>query len=188
MQRLWKNAYNQTWCSYYTLTVTLVTVIFQEHSCTCLLEILPLAPTAAFCASLPDNSTTFGILKLGTPPDDQHFSLMPVRSWPFAGTGRFLAGLFTFLSRRPIVNWLRIGASGRNSWLWKKTSRTEFSACLSQHYAELQNVAGPTCKWMAAAGNQHKQWTTTYFIQCHPPWLGSCHSWYVLTTNFTPKP
>ena len=31
------------------------------------------------------------------------FDLCPVRSQPFAGTRRFLAGLLTFLSRRPIV-------------------------------------------------------------------------------------
>ena len=37
-----------------------------------------------------------------------------VRSWPFAGTCRFLSGLFTFLSRRPIVSQFR--ANGRN-WL-----------------------------------------------------------------------
>ena len=51
-----------------------------------------------------------------------------VRSQPFTGTGRFLAGLFTFLRRQPIVNQLRVG--GRN---WFRTvnyekNRSEFSA------------------------------------------------------------
>ena len=32
------------------------------------------------------------------------FHQCQVRSWPFAGTHRFLAGLFTFLSRQPTVN------------------------------------------------------------------------------------
>ena len=31
-----------------------------------------------------------------------------VRSQPFAGTGRFLAGFFAFLRRWPIVNGLRV--------------------------------------------------------------------------------
>ena len=35
-----------------------------------------------------------------------------VRCWSFAGTHRLLAGLFTFLSRQPVVNRLR--ANGRN--------------------------------------------------------------------------
>ena len=34
---------------------------FKEQSCTCVFEILPFK----FCASLTDNSTTFGILELG---------------------------------------------------------------------------------------------------------------------------
>ena len=63
-----------------------------------------------------------------------------VRSQPFAGTHRFLAlvGLFTFLSRRPVVNPLR--ASERN-WFrtviltTKKKSKSEFSA--------LQGSQGP---------------------------------------------
>ena len=37
------------------------------------------------------------------------------------------------------------------------------------------------------AENWHRQWTTTDLIQCHPPWPGSCQSWYVLTVSFTPQ-
>ena len=44
----------------------------------------------------------------------------PVRSWPFTGTHRFLAGLFTFLSRQPVVIHLR--ASEKN---WFRTSTTK---------------------------------------------------------------
>ena len=61
---------------------------------------------------------------------------------PFAGTGRFLAGLFTFLSRRPIVNRLR--ASGSN-WFRTVTKTTRkacqsFLHCLSPHFAGLKKM------------------------------------------------
>lgn len=39
---------------------------FKEQPCTYVVEILPLVPTAKFCTSPVDNSTTFVILKLGT--------------------------------------------------------------------------------------------------------------------------
>ena len=42
-----------------------------------------------------------------------------VRSWPFTGTGRFLAGLFTFLGWQPVVS--QLSASGRN---WFRTITT----------------------------------------------------------------
>ena len=38
-------------------------------------------------------------------------------------------------------------------------------------WSHMQMNGGETSN---VAGNQHKQWTTTYFIQCHPPWSGSC--------------
>ena len=58
-----------------------------------------------------------------------------VKSRPFAGAHRFLAlaGLFTFLSRRPVVNPLR--ASEGNCYLDYKKSKSEFSA--------LQGSQGP---------------------------------------------
>ena len=65
-----------------------------------------------------DNSTAFGILRLGTLHGILNiFHQCLVSYCPFADTGRFLAGLFTFLSRRPNVNQLR--ASGRN---WFRTT------------------------------------------------------------------
>ena len=62
-----------------------------------------------------------------------------VSSWLVAGAHRFLAGLFTILSRWPVVCWLR--ASGRNWWrtiIMTGGETSQFSAlhCLSCH-AEL---------------------------------------------------
>lgn len=98
-----------------THTDTNMTAIFQEQSCTYLVENLFLKPTAKLCASLADNSSTFGIVGLwalhGSP---NIFHRRLVRSRPFAGIGRFLAGLVTFLSRRPVAK--QLGANGRN-WL-----------------------------------------------------------------------
>ena len=49
----------------------------------------------------------------------------------------------------------------------------------------------PACKWTAetsnAARNWGRQWTTTDLVWCHPPWSGSCQSWYVFITDFTPQ-
>lgn len=65
-----------------------------------------------------DNSTSFVNLELETCHGNLNiFHWCMVRSQPFAGTGRFPAGVFTFLSRRPNVNQLR--ASGRN---WFRTT------------------------------------------------------------------
>ena len=36
------------------------------------------------------------------------------------------------------------------------------------------------------SGNWCRQWTTSDLVWCHPPWPGSCQSWYVLITSFTP--
>ena len=60
-----------------------------------------------------------------------------VRSQPFAGTHRFLAlaGLFTFLSRRPVVNPLR--ASERN-WF-----RTVILTKKNSEFSALQSSQGP---------------------------------------------
>ena len=49
----------------------------SEQCCTYLVEILPLTPTAEFCASPTDNSTIFGILVLGPIHGNQHFSPVP---------------------------------------------------------------------------------------------------------------
>ena len=71
-----------------------------------------------------------------------------VRSGPFAGTGRLLAGLFPFLCRWPIVNQLR--ASGKELVQnyhhdYQKENKSDFSALFLQHYAELRHVAGSVC-------------------------------------------
>ena len=79
--------------------------------CTCPVDVdLPLMPAAQFCVQCSRawdhtwQSTFFNLQCL-------------VRSWPFTGTHRFLAGLFTFLSRQPVVVHLR--ASEKN---WFRTS------------------------------------------------------------------
>ena len=56
---------------------TLTMILKKEQSCTYLVKILLLAPTAEFCASLVDNGITFSILKLGTLHGSQHFSPVP---------------------------------------------------------------------------------------------------------------
>ena len=50
----------------------LTAIFFQEQSCTRVVKILPLVPTAEVCAN-----TTFGILELGIPHFSQHFSPLP---------------------------------------------------------------------------------------------------------------
>ena len=81
--------------------------------CSSLVEIQPLMPTAEFCASLTDNSTTFWSVSLSLGPSmvANIFHRCLVRSWPFGGIHRFLAGLFTFLSRQPTVSRLRLSLS-----------------------------------------------------------------------------
>ena len=51
--------------------------------------------------------------------------------------------------------------------------------CLVPHANEQQETSN-------AAGNWCRQWTTTDLVECHPPWPGSCQSWYVLT-SITPR-
>ena len=55
------------------------TVTFHKQSCTYLVEILPITPTAQFCAITIANRTTLGILLLGTVNGTQYFS--PVPGW-----------------------------------------------------------------------------------------------------------
>ena len=117
--------------------------------------------------------TTFSLLELGTLYGNQHFSL--VRSRPFTGTGGFLASLFTFLSRQPVVNRLR--ASGRNclelsSWLCKK--QVSFLHGLSQHHAEQWNV-GLADKWskklvLRPETDVDSELSMTSFNVTHPVW------------------
>ena len=73
-------------CSHPNMMLNALTAIFQEHSCTCPAQILPLTPTAEFCASLTHNSTTFGILEIGLSMTINIFHQYLAKSWPFAGT------------------------------------------------------------------------------------------------------
>ena len=74
-------------------------------------ELLPLMPTAELCASLTLVTDEITALLLVSKPSSfgpsiaiSIFHCCLVRSWAFAGIGRFLAGLFTFM---PNVNQLR---------------------------------------------------------------------------------
>ena len=53
-------------CTTKKMTLHPLTAVFKEQSCTCLVNILPPAPTAKFYASPKDNSNNFGILEVGT--------------------------------------------------------------------------------------------------------------------------
>ena len=114
------------------------------------------------------NSTTFGVLKLGTLHGNQYFYQCLVRAQPFAGTCRYLAGLFTFCGRPLTVDQLR--TSGRNgseqSSLWKNVlcgimlSCEMWSVLHANEWQESSNVGGNWCR----------QWTTSDLVQwCHPP-------------------
>ena len=73
-----------------TCTDTIFSLFFSSelsHTYLPVAEILPLTPTAELCASLMDNSTTFGILELGALHGNQHFHQCLVRSrhWQILG-------------------------------------------------------------------------------------------------------
>ena len=73
---------------------------YHKHStCTYLVEILPLVLAAEFCASLTDTVIAVS-LSLGPSVAIKIFHWCLVRSWLFADAGRYLTGLFTFLSSR----------------------------------------------------------------------------------------
>ena len=77
-------------------TLNKLTANFQEQSCTCLIEILPLEHAVEFWASLTDNSMAFSIFKLGDPPWQLTFfissRLKYILAFFSAGARRFLAG------------------------------------------------------------------------------------------------
>ena len=79
------------------------------------LETRPLVPTAEFCASPKDNintlttalpsvSLSLGLSLSRSPMAISILHWCLVRSRHFAGMGRFLTGLFTFLNRWPVIN------------------------------------------------------------------------------------
>ena len=54
-----------------------------------------------------------------------------VRSQPFAGTGRFLAGFFAFLSRWPVVNGLRVNGKEWFRTIITATRKGDFFSLMS---------------------------------------------------------
>ena len=81
--------------------------------------------SAEFCACPMDNSSTLPSVSLNFEPSTAinifHWSL--VRSQPFAGASRFLAGLFTFLSRHTSMQIL----SGVSFWYVTKNHVSSLS-------------------------------------------------------------
>ena len=162
------------WAQPNTRLHILIETFFKEQSCTCVVKIQPLVTTAEFCAS----STALLLVSsnLGPSMAINIFHRCLVGSWPFAGACRFLAGLFTFFSRWPIVNQLR--ASGR-TWFRFTIMIQKNLHCLSWQYAELRNVVHSIYIYIYAnewqessnmAGNWCRQRTNTDLVWCHPPW------------------
>ena len=156
---------------------TLTVIFLKEQSCFTLLN---------FCLShLQQNSvqarqiTALLSVSSSLRPSvtiGNNFHWCLVRSRPFTGTGRFLAGLFTFLRRQPIVNQLRVG--GRN-WFrtvittMKKTGLSflhSLSWCVAMLGFKIWLVLHTCEQWEAssAAGNWCRQRTTTDFVQLSP--------------------
>ena len=80
----------------------------REQSCMYRVELPPLMPIAELCANLTDEITALLLVSksssFGPSIVIRVFHRCLVRAWAFAGIGRFLAGLFTFM---PNVNQLR---------------------------------------------------------------------------------
>ena len=94
----------------------------------------------------------------------------PVRSWPFPDTGRFLAGLFTFLSRRTFVNRLR--ASGRN---WFRTIIMTMEICIVFREIMLSCETWSVVhvnKWQEISNTNRNCQRGAYFVL--KTWLSAC--------------
>ena len=116
---------------------------------------------------------------------------------PFAGTERFLAGLFTFSSRLPIANWLR--TSGRNWPINIIRSRTKqiWVAGLPSSTLCWAATCGWSCMQMNSSklvmrletdiGSELAKFLPADSVQCHTPWYSCCQSLFALTTDFTPQ-
>ena len=91
-------------------------IFFKEQSYTYPVQLLPFMFTAELCVSL----MALLLVASGLGPSLAVLTFFAngnrQRSWGFAGTSKSLAGLFTFLSRRPNVSQLR--TNGRN---WFRT-------------------------------------------------------------------
>ena len=127
------------------------------HLCVCtyitfyLSEILPLTSTAEFCADLWITVLLSVSSSMGPSMAINIFHQYLVRSWSFAGTGIFLAGLFTFLSRWPNVNQLR--ALGRN---WFRTVVMTMKN-KTKNKSEFSALSSATLHWAAKSGQAHIQ-------------------------------
>ena len=113
-------------------------------------------------------------------------------SWPFAGTGRFLADSFTWVGGLLLTCSELVEGTGSelSSWLQKKKVRLKKKVMILRWALKMWSVMYVN-EWQETsnmAGNWHRQWTTTELVQCPPPppWSGSCQRWHVLslTTNF----
>ena len=143
------------------------------------------------------NGAHHGNISLGPPMailawDSPWKSTAFISAWIDLSLSLVLAGLLTFLS---IVNWLRV--IGRNWFratimtMKKKRKKVQVFCvvfCNIMLSCKMQSVLFATEQQETnnSAWNWHRQWTTTDLIQCHPSWSGTCQSWYVLTTDFTP--
>ena len=136
--QLLQNTAQAWWTTGLLLVLPSLFLFLLQTICTYLLEILPLALTAEFCTSLVENSTTFGTPEFGNSMAiNMFYWCLDISHNLSHCTHRFLAGLFTFLSRWPIVNWLR--ASKRNHfrtiittilpWIFSFFSSSLFSCC-----------------------------------------------------------
>ena len=151
--------------------------------------------TAEFCAS---STALLSISSnLGPSMAINIFHRCLVGSWPFAGACRFLAGLFTFFSRWPIVNQLR--ASGRTWFRFiimipnktKKFSALPFmtiyraAKCGPFHiYLYMQMNGRKVVIWLETDVGRELPLTWSDVIH---PGLAELSSLYVLTTDFSPQ-
>ena len=153
LQTLFRTCVQQAWWWAKTCTIRYAKhtdQFFKDQSCTGIVKYLPFMPTAKFSANLTDNSAYIQHLQVCKLPFVMNFfHWCLVRYQTVAGTRRFLAGLFIFLSRSPVDSQLR--ASGRN-WFRNiimntTAKKVSFLFWLLWHYAELWNVVSPACKW-----------------------------------------
>ena len=128
----------------------------------------------------------------------QEIWLYPIHSTvSFAGTGRFLVSSLVCLP-----SWVgglcqlrdsEETGSELSSWLWKQKSQSSVpSFHIMMLNCEMRSV--PHANGQQETSNVARNWcsselplTTTNLVGRHPPWPGSCRSWYVLTPTSHPK-
>lgn len=52
---------------------------------------------------------------------------------------------------------------------------------------ETSNAARSWHRQLYSSWRGSRQWTAIDLVRCHPPWPGSCQSWFVLATDFTSR-